>query len=315
MKKDSIINNIISNCLLICLLATLLFSGVTVLVPSPVQADENAQVIIGQAKRGEKGVKDNKPGDQTGNEVFMTEWSYRLIGSEHWQYVLRAKDPETGRKIAAIMIQACNNEHIGYDQNYPDRGTLYERAKKAGWDVTKVKKDCETTCTCIISVCLNAVGIKVPKYWMSEDVKDDLEATGLFYCFSSKDYVASSDKLTVGDILVTPDRHTAMVVDSPHPFTYPVKYTDAGGKSHTTQIAENSSILLNLNNGEEPGKVKVDSEISLDDSVPVKEDYTFLGWEKTGKNSFSASYRGNMPVIQLNFDAVEIEDKTDINDE
>lgn len=268
----------------------------------------SGEVRIGQAKRGENGVKNNKPGDKSGNEVLISDWSYRRFprASEHWSYVIRAKDPEVGRRLADNMKKGCLNDHIGYDQNYPDRASLYKEAKKVGWDLSKVNKDCETTCTCIISVCLNGEGIKMPAYWMSGDVKDDLEKTGKFYIFDSKSYTTSSSKLVVGDILVNPGKHTAMVVESPHAFTYPVKYTNEAGKTKTAYIDENAEMILNLNNGSDPQLVPVNSEMDLSQYTPEKKDYTFIGWEKTGKKSFSAQYYGKAAPIMTVNDPVDI---------
>jgi len=277
-------------------------------------SNASGEVIIGQAKRGENGVKNNKPGDKSGREVLLSDWSYSVFprASEHWSYVIRAKDPDVGRRLAENMKNGCANDHIGYDQNYPDRGTLYNEAKKVNWDMSKVTRNCETTCTCIIAVALNAEGIKAPKYWMSGDVKDDLEATGLFYIFDSEKYTTSSDRLTVGDILVNPGKHTAMVVESPHPFTYPVKYTGTTGKKGTAQIDENAEIILNLNNGEEPESITADRELDLSKYEPEKKDYDFVGWERTGKSSFSARFEGERAAIAIVSDPVNISDNGDI---
>lgn len=272
--------------------------------------DASSDVTIGQAKRGENGVKNNKPGDKSGKEVLFSDWSYSVFprASEHWSYVIRAKDPEVGRRLAENMKKGCANDHIGYDQNYPDRGTLYNEAKKVGWDMSKVKKNCETTCTCIISVCLNAEGIKAPRYWMSGDVKDDLEATGLFYIFDSRKYTESSSRLVVGDILVNPGKHTAMVVESPHPFTYPVKYTKVTGKTATAQVNENAEIILNYNNGKEPERITADRELDLTGYKSEKKGFTFTGWRRTDNASFSAQFDDIGAAIAVKSDPVDISD-------
>ncbi|MBQ6440326.1 MAG: hypothetical protein IJJ06_09430 [Mogibacterium sp.] len=273
--------------------------------------DASGEVKMGQAKRGENGVKGNKPGDKSGREVLISDWSYSVFprASEHWSYVIRAKDPDVGRRLAENMKKGCLNDHIGYDQNYPDRGTLYNEAKKVGWDLSKVEKNCETTCTCIIAVCLNAEGIKAPRYWMSGDVKDDLEATGKFYIFDSEKYTTSSSRLAVGDILVNPGKHTAVVVESPHPFTYPVKYTKTTGKTGTAQVAEKAEMTLNLNNGEDPVIVTADKELDLSEYEPEKNEFRFIGWERTGASSFSARYEGKSAAIVVNSDPVNISDQ------
>lgn len=253
-----------------------------------------SDVRYGQARNGERSFRNNKPGDQTGKEVMITDWSYSILSikAEHWQVVMRPKDPEVGRKIAKLMTDACNNDKIGYDQNDSDRGSFYDEAKKRNWDIAGIKKECETTCSCAISVCLNAAGIKVPRLWMTKDMQADLEATGQFYCFTSDKYVKSSSHLAVGDILINPGGHTVLIIESPHPFTYPVTYTDPDGKSRTAQIAEDAEITLNLNNGDGTDSVIADRELDLatDAIKPKKRDFEFRGWRKTSKNSFSAEY-------------------------
>lgn len=282
----------------IFLSALLILSFFGSAVPGPAYAASD--VKYGQARRGEKSNKNNKAGDQTRKEVMISKWTYSpfSFGAEHWQYVYRCKDPDKARLIASTMVDICNNDHIGYDQNDKDRGTLYDLAKKNNWDITAIKKNCETTCSCAVSVCLNAAGISAPRLWLTRYMPADIDATGQFYCFTSKKYTSSSDKLTVGDILITPGEHTAVVVESPHPYTFPVTYTNPEGKKCKTQIAEDSDVILNLNNGEKTMMVKIDGEKNLNKIVPEKKDFVFTGWRKTSKSSFSAEYKGNMAPIR-----------------
>lgn len=174
-------------------------------------------VKIGQATCDERGkATGGKAGDQTGREVAISNWSYsKTPGAwNHWDKVLRAKDPKIAEKIAKSMKDACANDRIGYDLSSSDRGTLYDEAKRFGWDLSKIKVKCETSCVDLVSVCLNSAGIKTPKYWASKNVYKDLMATRKFECLVGKAYVASSDKLKPGDILNAPDApHTAMVVE------------------------------------------------------------------------------------------------------
>ena len=292
------------------LAVSLVLSFMCVIESLPVQAASDVKIV--HAKTGEKGGRNNKPGDQTGKEVTVDDWSYSIIGlnSRHWQYVFRAKDPEVGRRIAQLMVDAANNDHIGYDQNAKERETLYKQAEKHNWDMTAIDKDCETICSCIISVCLTAVGIPMPKTWYPKDMRADLEATGLFYCFSTKDYLTSSSKLVVGDILLSESaKHTVVVAESPHPFTYPVTYTTPEGKSQTAWIAEQSDITLNLNNGNGIDSVKADREFTLEDAVaaPEKEGFEFTGWKKTASAAFSAVYKQKWSAIKVTADPVPID--------
>ena len=200
----------------ILLAFALLITGITMLEPMTVSAASS--VKIGQATSGENGrIRDCKAGDQSGGEVDIGKWTYSSKSGAYnnWKYVIRAKDPAIAKKLAVSMTQACINNHIGYDQKAPDRFSCYDEAKKVGWDLSKITNNCETTCASVVSVCLNAAGIKTDRYWDSSLVYNDLKATGKFNIFTSKEFTASTDLLEAGDILVSPGHHTAMVVESP----------------------------------------------------------------------------------------------------
>ena len=175
-------------------------------------------VKIGQACCDERGkVKGGKAGDQTGNEAAVASWTYSSSSSafNHWNYVFRCKNPKTAKKLAKKMIEACENDHIGYDQQIPDRYSFHEEAEKVGWDIKAITTNCETTCTSAMAVCLNAVGIPTRKIWTVDHVYNDLYNTQQFYILTSKKYTASSTYLEPGDILLSPC-HGAMVVESPN---------------------------------------------------------------------------------------------------
>ena len=201
----------------ILLTVVLLVTGFFIL--DPFTASAAGSVKIGQAQANENwGTRGGKAGDQTGSEVCISKWSYNSKNGvyNNWKYVIRAKDPAIARKLADCMKKACVNNHIGYDQAAPDRFTCYDEAKAVGWKLDKIKNDCETTCSSLVSVCLNAVGIKTDRYWDASLVVNDLKATGKFTLLTSSEFTANSDLLEPGDILVSPGAHTAMVVESPN---------------------------------------------------------------------------------------------------
>ena len=182
-------------------------------------SDAGSSVVIGQATSNEKGgVRGGKAGDQTGDEVALGSWSYSSKNGAYnnWKYLFRAKDPKTAKKMAEAMKTACANDHIGYDASAPDRFSLYDQAKKVNWDLSKIKKNCETTCGQVVGVCIYAAGIPTPRYYDASVIHDDLVASGKFYKFTDKKHLKSKDLLEPGDILVSPGHHTLMVVDSPN---------------------------------------------------------------------------------------------------
>jgi hypothetical protein len=293
-KKN--IKKLITTALMICLFAGLFCINVTV----PAYAEP--AVKLGQANCGEGGkLRGCRAGDQTGKEVAISGWTYSGSSSSsfHWVYVFRAKDPEVGRKMADAMKEAAANSHVGYDQNVPDRYSLYDEAKKVGWDISAISNNCETTCASVVSVCCNVAGISTPKMLYSGIVYRELMATGAFDCYTSGSYTASSANLLPGDILCNPKRHTAMVVESPNPFVYEVNYSDDSGKDQTDYAEEGSTINLNLNNGEKAVTLTADGKIDLEQYEPEKEFYKFNGWKKVGTNAYSAKFESSMAPIQM----------------
>lgn len=259
---------------------------------------------IGQATCGENGkLRDCKAGDQSGGEVSISSWSYRS-GAYHWKYVFRAKDPQIAKKIAQNMKEAASNNNIGYDQKSPDRNTFYDEAKKANWDISAISVRCETTCGASVSVCLNAAGVKVPRLWYTELIHDDIMKTGMFDCYTSKEYTATDKNLLPGDILCS-EGHTAMVVESPNKFFFKVTYVE-NGKEEVETYQEDTDIYLYMNNGKEPEKITVTKDIDLKDYTPEKRGFKFIDWEKKD-NAFVARYQSNMVPLVVKGDLKIIE--------
>ena len=287
----------ITAALMICLFTGLFCFSVTV----PTFAADS-QVKLGQANCGEgRSLRGNKAGDQTGSEVAVSKWGYSDSPSNpyHWKYVFRAKDPDVARKLAESMKAAAENSHVGYDQNVPDRFSFYDEAKKVGWDISAISNNCETTCASAVSVCCNAAGIPTPRMLYSGIVYKELMKTDAFECLTDSSYTASSANLLPGDILCNPDRHTAMVVESPNKFVFEVNYSDDAGKEQTDFAEEGSTINLNLNNGEEAVAITADSSIDLEKYEPDKGHCKFSGWEKIGENAYAARFESSIAPIEI----------------
>ena len=275
---------------------------------APVHPAYADSVVVGEACSGEGGkLHGCSAGDQSGSEVDLGGWS--CGGASSWDYVLRAKDPSIAKKLAANMIAACNNDHVGYDQDSPDRDSLYDAAKANNWDIAGITTNCETTCASVVSVCLNAAGVSVPRTWCSGEVRDDVMATGMFDCYTSSDYTRSSAKLLPGDILVNDEVHTAMVVESPNPFEFEVKYQDTKGKAQTTKVVEGDNIQLNLNNGKKVQSVKIEDTTDLSTYKPEKQGASFSGWKHDDEEDvFVAQYKPSVMAIQTQKKKVKIEE-------
>ena len=162
---------------------------------------------IGHAVGDERGqASGGNPGDQTKREVYEADWY--LKSKEPWTHVFRAKKKATRKKIAAAMEAACANDNIGYDQS--QRTSLYKLAKENGWQLDKVGL-CETDCSALVAVCVNAAGIAVSKDMYTGSEVKILSDTGKFDVFTDDAHCLKVDNLKRGDILLKA-HHTAVVL-------------------------------------------------------------------------------------------------------
>ena len=161
--------------------------------------------LIGNASIDErKKAKGGLAGDQTGREVKIQEWY-----SYPWIAVIRPKDRGIAEKIAQTMESACKNDNIGYDQS--QRTTLFDLAEKVNFDLSKIKTKCETDCSALVSVCVNAAGIKISKHIYTGNELETLNKTGKFEILRNSKYLYKSVYLERGDILLGKG-HTAVVI-------------------------------------------------------------------------------------------------------
>lgn len=173
----------------------------------PTEGGNIMAVMIGHASIDENGkIAGGTAGDQTGKEVCTRVWY-----NKPWTCVIRPKDKATAEKIAKAMEQACANDKIGYDQN--QRTTLFTQAKANAWDLSRIAVPCETDCSALVAVCVNAAGINVSKDIYTGNEKSALMATGKFDAYTSSAYVGSSAKLKRGDILLGKG-HTAIALSN-----------------------------------------------------------------------------------------------------
>ena len=177
-------------------------------------------VKIGQATSDENGkLSGGKAGDQTGGEVSISTWSYKAGNSYNtWNCVFRAKDTAARLKIAQAAIDACNNNHIGYDTGSGDRKTCFKAAEKVYFDLSKITTNCELTCSELANVCIAAAGLSsyLPTSKMAyvDSLKSKLNSSSEFTKYTDAAYTTKSTKLLPGDILMS-NEHTAIVVKAP----------------------------------------------------------------------------------------------------
>ena len=160
-------------------------------------------IMFGSARIDENGnISGGRAGDQTGNEVSMQSYYMHAKG---W-YALRPKSADVANKMATSMINACNNNNIGYDQS---NRNVVSMIKKYG-STKAIAEKCETDCGNQVRGCiLEATGKDVGDFYTGNEASV-LEASGLF---EKRFSVSSSSQLYNGDVLVTKSKgHTVIVV-------------------------------------------------------------------------------------------------------
>ena len=170
-------------------------------------------VYIGEASKDENGnLSGGQLGDQNGLEVRVTPWFAQTSNGRRWDWVARIKNrPDVAKAMAILMIESCDNVHVGYDQSR--RETFTNLCRQAGWKPKNVTTPCATDCSALVACVLNCVGIRVPTSMNTWSERGALEATGLFDFFDGAEYTQKADNLQMGDILHM-QGHTAMCVQN-----------------------------------------------------------------------------------------------------
>ena len=175
-------------------------------------------VRIGHASLNEhKRISGGQPGDQTGGEVCVRSWYNRP-----WALLLRPINDVIAEKSARACEAGCANNNIGYSQ--PKRNTAHTQAKAVGYDLSKIIYPCETDCSAFMTLCAIAAGVTALEYPVNGNapttstMKNVFVNTGQYKALTEKKYLTSDAYLRRGDILVTPGKHTVMVLDNGRAF-------------------------------------------------------------------------------------------------
>lgn len=161
-------------------------------------------LIIGHASIDENGrSQGGKLGDNNKREVTTRGY---YIHSKGW-YVLRPKKVEVANKLAQAMLEACNNDNIGYDQS--NRYSVITNLKKYG-TMVKIATPCESDCSSLVRGCIyQASGVDVGDFTTANE-PSVLEKSGLF---NPRMKVGLTTTLYNGDVLVTRSKgHTVAIV-------------------------------------------------------------------------------------------------------
>lgn len=162
---------------------------------------------VGSARIDERGkISGGQAGDSTGKEVMQQNY---YVHKKGW-YCFRPKDVATANGVAQSMINACNNDNIGYDQNQRD-GVFY--LVKNGVKIKDIKVKTECDCSALVRACLYENGIDTGNIRTSTMPKL-LPKTEKF---EDRITVNSKTELFNGDVLVTKTTGHTVIVTSGNP--------------------------------------------------------------------------------------------------
>lgn len=164
------------------------------------------KIILGHSSIDENGNgRGGKAGDQNGKEVCTKEYY-----NNDWEFVLRAKRQEIADGLVKACKAGCRNEHIGYDMG--ERNTLHREARAVGYDLSKILAFCECDCSSFMTVCAIAAGVKALEYSGNAPTTWTMGEAFTHSGQFEKIPMKSVGALRLGDILVKPGKHTAMVI-------------------------------------------------------------------------------------------------------
>lgn len=179
-------------------------------------------IIVGSARIDERGkASGGQPGDQTGHEVSTQAYYTHSLG---W-YCYRPKYISIANALADAMLQACQNDNIGYCQGH--RTDVVTNLRKNG-SLAKITVKTEADCGSLVRACCIQAGFD-PGNFNTASEGSCLEKSKQFM---ERFAVTSKTELFNGDILVTKSKgHTVIVVSG-----NPRKAAQSGGGSNSAKI-------------------------------------------------------------------------------
>lgn len=200
-------------------------------------------VIIGSARIDENNnINGGKAGDQTKKEVSTQNFYMHKKG---W-YAFKPKSKDVAKKLAQAMMDACANDHIGYDQS--ERLGVFNFVN-GGTKIKNISLDTECDCSGLVRACiLEATGIVVPNFNTSSE-PSALKKSGLF---EDAFVVKGEAELEEGMILCTMEKgHTVIVTEAKQATGSSVKVQPVGklepSKYKDKTIAGTYSTVAELN--------------------------------------------------------------------
>lgn len=169
-------------------------------------------VMIAHASIDERGkISGGQAGDQTGREVCIREWY-----NKPWNVMIRFVDINMANRFADDMEMAANNDYIGYDQN--QRNSLLIKARKYNYNISRITEPCECDCSSLVAVACMYAGVPESALTLNgncahtRNLRAMLKATGEVEIYTTIPYLARTDRLKRGDILLKEGSHVAGVI-------------------------------------------------------------------------------------------------------
>ena len=213
-------------------------------------------------------------GDSTGREVCLWDWY-----DKPWTHVFRAKKKKTREKIASCAAAIVQNDLIGYDQG--QRTTLFTEAKKVRFKIAKITTPCETDCSAMVAVCINAAKISISKDMYTGNEADLIQKTLKFLPFEDQKHVRKTLWLKRGDVLLGKG-HTAIVLNDGAVFTRELR---AGSMGADVKLLQEALTDLGYSCG------ALDGELGQKTQTAIKKFQTLNGLSSdgvAGKKTISA---------------------------
>lgn len=194
-------------------------------------------VMIGHASISENGTVNGSKGDSTRKEVCTRTWY-----PKPWDFMAIHPDATVREKHAKAIEDACANDNIGYGQN--DRNTANTEAKKVNYDISKIKKKCNTDCSALQNMAAVTSGAKGVTYgsngWTTSTMKATLQAAG-YKIITDRTYLDSAEYCVRGAIYVKSGSHTVCGLTNGAKAGQTLKKAGISGIGSNTEASKGSS--------------------------------------------------------------------------
>ena len=253
------------------------------------------RLLVGSARIDEHGkATGGAEGDQTKKEVCTQDY---YLHSKGW-HLLRPKDAQTADKMAKAMLNACNNDNIGYNQN--ERTQVVTQVKKVG-SLDKITVPVNSDCSSLVRACCIEAGIEVDNFTTYNEAKV-LANTGSFEPVVE---VNANTVLYDGDVLVTKTKgHTVIVVSgNPRVKVADTSFKEGDTVMFTGSLHYTSTFKSGVARGCKAGLAKI-TRIYKGGAHPyhlkavVGKSATVYGWVKEEDVSALTAYSGKTHVVK-----------------